>query len=183
LLKEAIEFEVSIVNFTFSVKKCPQSKVIRRPVFGFISLGSTYLYQIRHNVLPPLLLDCIRFGMGGGSVLLLITTLSPKREFTHESRILGSSFLGILLSGIGIVAVRHSIHPHGHSSLIIARLPLWVFVLDFFFFSKQRPSLLLGMGFLLLEPSGFFWLLNPFDRSATEESIPFFRSYCFCGEA
>jgi drug/metabolite transporter (DMT)-like permease len=140
----------------------------------YIIWGSTYLgvrYAI--TVLPPLLLTGIRFGLGG-SVLLLITTLQ-KRELPTKAEFLGSSFLGILLSGIGTSSVAYAIQyiPTGIVALLVAMLPLWVFVLDFFFFSKQRPSLLSGAG-LLLGTIGIFWLLNPFDVSATEESIPFF---------
>jgi drug/metabolite transporter (DMT)-like permease len=140
----------------------------------YIVWGSTYLgvkYAIRE--LPPLLLTGIRFGLGGS--LLFIFTLLRGQKLPSKEQFYGSSFLGVLLSGIGTSSVACAILyiPTGVVALLVAILPLWVFVLDFFLFSKKKPSLLSGAG-LLLGTVGIFSLLNPFDKSVLEEVIPLF---------
>lgn len=136
--------------------------------------GSTYLgvkYAI-HD-LPPLLLTGIRFGLGG-ALLFLFTLIKGQRVFVRRE-IIGSSTLGILLTGIGTSSVAYAIlyMPSGIVALLVAMLPLWVFLLDFFFFTKQKPSLLSAAG-LVLGTIGIFSLLNPFGTSALEETIPIF---------
>lgn len=136
--------------------------------------GSTYLgvkYAIRE--LPPLLLTGVRFGLGGS--LLFIFTLLRGQKFPVKKQLIGSAFLGILLTGIGTSSVAYAILyiPSGIVALLVAMLPLWVFVLDFFFFSKKKPSLLSGAG-LILGTVGIFSLLNPFETSVLEEAIPLF---------
>jgi drug/metabolite transporter (DMT)-like permease len=140
----------------------------------YIVWGSTYLgvkYAIQE--LPPLLLTGIRFGLGG--LLLFAFTLLRGQKLPKKEQFYGSSFLGILLSGIGTSSVAYAILyiPTGVVALLVAMLPLWVFVLDFFLFSKKKPSLLSGAG-LLLGSIGVFSLLNPFDKSVVEEVIPLF---------
>lgn len=140
----------------------------------YVVWGSTYLgvkYAIQ--VLPPLLLTGIRFGLGG--LLLFIFTIIKDQKLPARAEFLGSSFLGILLSGFGTSSVAYAILyiPTGIVALLVAMLPLWVFLLDFFFFSKKKPSLLSGAG-LLLGTIGIFSLLNPFDKSVLEEAIPLF---------
>lgn len=140
----------------------------------YVVWGSTYLgvkYAIRE--LPPLLLTGVRFGLGGS--LLFIFTLLRGQKLPPKEQFYGSAFLGILLTGIGTSSVAYAILyiPSGIVALLVAMLPLWVFLLDFFFFSKKKPSLLSGTG-LLLGTIGIFSLLNPFDTSSLEEAIPLF---------
>lgn len=136
--------------------------------------GSTYLgvkYAI-HD-LPPLLLTGIRFGLGG-SLLFLFTLLRGQRSFV-KAEFKGSAMLGTLLTGVGTSSVAYAIlfMPSGIVALLVAMLPLWVFLLDFLFFTKQKPSLLSGAG-LILGTIGIFSLLNPFDVSDVETAIPIF---------
>lgn len=140
----------------------------------YVVWGSTYLgvkYAIRE--LSPLLLTGVRFGLGGS--LLFIFTLLRGQKLPPKEQFYGSAFLGILLTGIGTSSVAYAILyiPSGMVALLVAMLPLWVFLLDFFFFSKKKPSLLSGTG-LLLGTIGIFSLLNPFDTSSLEEAIPLF---------
>lgn len=140
----------------------------------YIIWGSTYLgVKYALQVLPPLLLTGIRFGIGG--LLLFVFTVIRGQRLPSKAELLGSSYLGILLSGIGTSGVAYAILyiPSGIVALLVAMLPLWVFLLDFFFFSKKKPSLLSGAG-LLLGTIGIFSLLNPFDQSVLEEAIPLF---------
>lgn len=136
--------------------------------------GSTYLgVKYALDVLPPLLLTGIRFGLGG--LLLFLFTLIRGQGLPNKKEFFGSSYLGILLSGIGTSCVAYAILyiPSGIVALLVALLPLWVFLLDFFLFSKKKPSVLSSLG-LFLGTVGIFSLLNPFDQSVLEAAIPIF---------
>lgn len=136
--------------------------------------GSTYLgvrYAI--DILPPLLLTSIRFLVGG--FLLFLFTLLKKQKLPSRAEFMGASYLGILLSGIGTGSVAYAIKyiPSGLVALLVAMLPFWVFLMDYFFFSKKGPSLLSGIG-LMLGIIGIFFLLSPSEAVGDESSIPLF---------
>lgn len=135
--------------------------------------GSTYLgvhYAI--DVIPPLLLTAIRFCVGGS--LLFILTLRGQKLPSLKA-VGGSSYLGILLTGIGTTSVAFAIKfiPSGLVALLVAMLPLWTFLLDFFFFSHLKPSKLSATG-LVLGAIGMFFLLNPFDTTHPDDALPLF---------
>lgn len=136
--------------------------------------GSTYLavhYAIQ--VLPPLFATAIRFGIGGG--LLFIFTLFKGYKLPSKKAFMGSSYLGILLNGLGTSSVAFAIKyiPSGLVALLVAMLPLWTFLLDYFFISHLKPSKLSSVG-LILGAFGMVFLLNPFDTAPTHSHLPIF---------
>ncbi len=126
--------------------------------------GSTYLgVKIGLQDLSPMLLTALRF-TSGGCILFLFslfkTGLPKKDEFS------GSALIGVLLTGIGTSAVCFAILyiPSGLVALLVALLPVWVFILDYFFFSKTGPSPLSGFG-MVLGIIGVIFIFNPFSIS------------------
>ncbi len=135
--------------------------------------GSTYLgvkYGIQ--VLPPLLLTSMRF-LIGGSVFFMFTLLRGY-GIPSGKQLLGASKIGLLLSGIGTGGVAYSIQyiPSGIVALLVALLPFWTFVLDYLFFSHQRPSFLSAAG-LVMGIAGIVFLMDPF-ASLGKTAIPLF---------
>lgn len=149
-----------------------QTKLFTALGLVYIVWGSTYLgVKLALHVFPPLLLTAVRFLIGGG--LLFAFTLWRGAGIPSKHQFWGASKIGVLLSGVGTGAVAFAIEyvPSGIVALLVATLPLWTFLLDFFFFSRSRPSILSGIG-LLLGIIGMVFLLNPFEHSA-EHTIPF----------
>jgi drug/metabolite transporter (DMT)-like permease len=139
----------------------------------YVIWGSTYLgVKYALQTLPPLLLTTVRFLIAGS--LMFLFTLMRGQKYPTKKQLLGSSYLGILMSGIGTGSLAYAILyiPSGIVALLVAMLPMWTFLLDFFFFSKTKPPLLSGIG-LLLGAIGMIFLLNPFDATNTV-TLPFF---------
>lgn len=127
----------------------------------YIVWGSTYLgvkYAI--EVLPPMLVSCTRFLIGG--VLLFLFTLLRGDKFPSMKHIRNAAFIGVLLSGVGNCAVAYALQfmASGLVALLVATLPAWMILLDFLFFSKKKPTFIGSTG-LLLGLVGMAFLLNP----------------------
>ncbi|MFN3782528.1 MAG: EamA family transporter [Spirosomataceae bacterium] len=149
-----------------------QTKLFTALGLVYVVWGSTYLgVKLALHVFPPLLLTAVRFLIGGG--LLFAFTVWRGAGLPTKEQLIGASKLGVFLSGVGTGAVAFAIGyvPSGIVALLVATLPLWTFLLDFFFFSRSKPSLLSGIG-LLLGIVGMVFLLNPFEHSV-EHAIPF----------
>jgi drug/metabolite transporter (DMT)-like permease len=127
----------------------------------YVVWGSTYLgVKFAIDVLPPMLISCTRF-LIGGSLLFLFTLLRGDR-FPSMQHIRNAAFIGVLLSGVGNCAVAYALQtmPSGLVALLVATLPAWMILLDFLFFSKEKPSFLGSTG-LVLGLVGMVFLLNP----------------------
>lgn len=136
----------------------------------YVVWGSTYLgvkYAI--NVLPPMLVSCTRF-LIGGSLLFLFTLLKgqglPSLKHTRNA-----AFIGVLLSGVGNCAVAYALQfmPSGLVALLVATLPAWMILLDFLFFSNQKPTLIGSIG-LIFGLLGMAFLLNPTQEVGQKEA-------------
>ncbi|WP_435357196.1 EamA family transporter [Emticicia sp. SJ17W-69] len=135
----------------------------------YIVWGSTYLgvkYAI--VVLPPMLVSCTRFLIGG--TLLFIFTLLRGEGFPSMKHIRNAAFIGVLLSGVGNCAVAYALRfmPSGLVALLVATLPAWMILLDFLFFSNQKPTLIGSIG-LVLGLVGMAFLLNPAQQIGQRE--------------
>jgi drug/metabolite transporter (DMT)-like permease len=129
----------------------------------YIVWGSTYLgVKIGIKELSPMFLTSLRF-LGGGVLLFIFTLIVSGLPKFKEAK--GSIFIGILLTGFGTTAVSYGIKyiPSGVVALLVALLPIWTFLLDFFFFSKKGPSKLAASG-MLLGLCGVLLLFNPFKQ-------------------
>ncbi|MFT7419569.1 MAG: drug/metabolite transporter (DMT)-like permease [Arcticibacterium sp.] len=138
-----------------------KSNLFLNLILVYVIWGSTYMgVKIGLTDLKPLLLTGMRFIIGG-LFLLIISFFINGLPNKIEAK--GSILLGSLLSGFGTSALAYAIQflPTGLVALVAALLPIWVFILDYLFFSKTKPSNLsmTGMGIGSL---GVLFLFNPF---------------------
>jgi len=135
----------------------------------YVVWGSTYLgVKIALHTLPPMLISCTRF-LIGGSLLFAFTLLRGQRIPTlQETR--NAAFIGVLLSGVGNCAVAYALMkmPSGLVALLVATLPAWMILLDFLFFSNEKPSIIGAIG-LVLGLVGMAVLLNPSQQIGQQE--------------
>lgn len=135
----------------------------------YVVWGSTYLgVKIALHTLPPMLISCTRF-LIGGSLLFGFTLLRGEGLPTlQEAR--NAAFIGVLLSGVGNCAVAYALMtmPSGLVALLVATLPAWMILLDFLFFSNEKPSIIGAIG-LVLGLVGMAVLLNPSQQIGQQE--------------
>lgn len=134
----------------------------------YVVWGSTFLgmkYAI--EVLPPMMVSCLRFLTGG--VLLFIFTLWKGYGIPPMSQIRGAALVGIMLSGIGNCTVAFALRfmPSGLVALLVATLPAWMIMLDFWFFSKTKPTMI-GLIGLIVGLFGMVYLLDPMNPAHTD---------------
>lgn len=134
----------------------------------YVVWGSTFLgmkYAI--EVLPPMMVSCLRFLTGG--VLLFLFTLWKGYGIPNMAQVKGAVLVGIMLSGIGNVAVAYALRfmPSGLVALLVATLPAWMIMLDFWFFSKTKPTLI-GLVGLIIGLFGMVYLLDPMNPAHTD---------------
>lgn len=137
-----------------------KSKLIIALGLVYVIWGSTFMVtKVVLEFIPPLLLITIRFGLGG-LFMLIYTLLIGER--TSKIQILNASFIGILLSAIGngalAIAIQHV--PSGIVALFASASPIWVFLINFLWFERKKPSLSSFIG-LILGFAGMVYLLNP----------------------
>jgi drug/metabolite transporter (DMT)-like permease len=147
----------------------------------YVVWGSTYLgvkYAI--DVLPPMLVSCTRFLIGG--TLLFLFTLLRGDKFPSMKHIRNAAFIGVLLSGVGNCAVAYALQfmPSGLVALLVATLPAWMILLDFLFFSNQKPTFIGSTG-LVLGLVGMAFLLNPAQQIGQREVAFFPTLIVFAG--
>lgn len=135
----------------------------------YVVWGSTYLgVKFALHTLPPMLISCTRF-LIGGSLLFAFTLLRGQGMPTlQETR--NAAFIGVLLSGVGNCAVAYALMtmPSGLVALLVATLPAWMILLDFLFFSNEKPSIIGAIG-LVLGLVGMAVLLNPSQQIGQQE--------------
>jgi drug/metabolite transporter (DMT)-like permease len=115
-----------------------------------------------------MLISCTRF-LIGGSLLMAFTLLRGQSMPTpQETR--NAAFIGVLLSGVGNCAVAFALMkmPSGLVALLVATLPAWMILLDFLFFSNEKPSII-GIFGLVLGLVGMAVLLNPSEQIGQQE--------------
>lgn len=146
-----------------------KSKLIIALGLVYFVWGSTYL-GVRYalDVLPPVLISCIRFLVGGS--LLLGFLYMKDRKLPTLRQFLNASFIGVLLSGIGNASVAYAISrmPSGLVALMVATLPAWMIILDRVFFDGKKTSTLATIG-LIIGLLGMAYLLNPFAKTDVKE--------------
>ncbi|MBV7530121.1 EamA family transporter [Chitinophaga sp. sic0106] len=134
----------------------------------YIIWGSTYLgMKVATETVPAFFLSSVRFFLAG-LLLLAIGTLKEK-TIPNKEQLRNAIFVGTLLIGIGNTTVAVAVHymPSGLVALLVAAMPAWFMVLDWAFFSRNKPSattlLGIGVGFI-----GLFLLFNPFGNQHVE---------------
>ncbi len=142
----------------------------------YVVWGSTYLgVKFAIEVLPPLLVSCTRFLIGG--TILFLFTLLRGDGFPSMKHIRNAAFIGVLLSGIGNCVVAYALQfmPSGLVALLIATLPAWMILLDLLFFSKKKPTFIGSIG-LVLGLVGMAFLLNP-ERHIGQREVAIFPTF------
>ncbi len=142
----------------------------------YVVWGSTYLgVKFAIEVLPPLLVSCTRFLIGG--TILFLFTLLRGDGFPSMKHIRNAAFIGVLLSGIGNCVVAYALQfmPSGLVALLIATLPAWMILLDLLFFSKKKPTFIGSIG-LVLGLVGMAFLLNP-ERHIVQREVAIFPTF------
>ncbi len=138
----------------------------------YIVWGSTYLgVKFALHTLPPMLISCTRFLIGGS--LLFAFTLLRGQGFPTFQETRNAAFIGVLLSGVGNCAVAYALMtmPSGLVALLVATLPAWMILLDFLFFSNEKPSIIGAIG-LVLGLVGMAVLLNPAQQVVGQQEVP-----------
>jgi drug/metabolite transporter (DMT)-like permease len=146
-----------------------KSNLFLNLILVYIIWGSTYMgVKISLNNLSPLLLTGIRFFLGG-SILLIFSIIF--KGFPKLSEVKGSILLGVLLTGLGTTSLAYAIQflDTGFVALLAALLPIWIFLFDYFFFSKTKPTLISGIG-MIIGLGGVLFLFNPFGLEGMDES-------------
>ncbi len=127
----------------------------------YLVWGSTYLaIRVTDRTMPPLLMSSVRF-LVAGVALYAFASRGRARPTAREwgaAAIVGAT---LLLLGNGGVAWAETRLDSGFAALIVAIIPLWVAVMDRFFFGRRlsRTAVLgLVIGFagvaLLVRPGG-----------------------------
>ncbi|MDF7821420.1 EamA family transporter [Runella sp. MFBS21] len=169
------------MSYFWGMKSPSTAKLWLNLLLVYIVWGSTFL-GVRYAIqtLPPLLTNSIRFLVGG--ILFFLFTLLRGYSIPSLKQWLSAAWVGLLLSGIGNCAVAYAIGfmPTGMVALLVATLPGWIVGLDYYFFSKQKPSWLTLLG-LAVGLVGMYILLNPLGQ-ITNQEIPLFpASLVFIG--
>jgi drug/metabolite transporter (DMT)-like permease len=147
----------------------------------YVVWGSTFLgVHFVLEVLPPMLTSALRFLIGG--TILFIFTLLRGQSIPKWPQWKAAATVGFCLVGVGNSAVAYMLQymPTGLVALLVAGLPAWTVLLDYWFFSKSKPNTLTIIG-MLLGLVGMFILLNPFAATGVGEVSVFSVLLIFVG--
>ncbi len=147
----------------------------------YVVWGSTFLgVHFVLEVLPPMLTSALRFLIGG--VILFTFTLLRGQSIPKWPQWKAAATVGLCLVGVGNSAVAYMLQymPTGLVALLVAGLPAWTVLLDYWFFSKSKPNMLTVIG-MLLGLVGMFILLNPFAAAGVGEVSIFSIILIFAG--
>jgi drug/metabolite transporter (DMT)-like permease len=147
----------------------------------YVVWGSTFLgVHFVLEVLPPMLTSALRFLIGG--TILFIFTLLRGQSIPKWPQWKAAATIGFCLVGVGNSAVAYMLQymPTGLVALLVAGLPAWTVLLDYWFFSKSKPNTLTIVG-MLLGLVGMFILLNPFAVTGVQEVSIFSVLLIFAG--
>ncbi len=127
----------------------------------YLIWGSTYL-AIRFAVetIPPFLMAGVRF-LIPGLLLVIWRRLAGDPAPTHRQW-LSAILIGLLLllGGNGLVSWAEQRIDSGIAAVLVGTVPIWMVLMDAFFFSRQRPRWQAVVG-LLTGFAGIIWLIGP----------------------
>ena len=137
----------------------------------YIVWGSTFLgvkYTI--EVLPPLLTSSLRFLIGGA--ILFSFSLLKGQSIPKRPQIRAAATIGFFLTGVGTTVVAYAIKymPTGLVAMLVATLPVWMILMDYWFFAKIKPNWLTFVG-LTVGLIGLIVLINPFGNLNSNEIV------------
>jgi drug/metabolite transporter (DMT)-like permease len=114
----------------------------------YIIWGSTYLaIRFAIETLPPFSMAAVRFTVAGG---ILYVIARPRAERPTRLNWISAGVVGTLLlaGGNGGVVWAEQWIPSGLAALIIATVPLWMVLFDWWFGGAPRPGRLLVAGLI-----------------------------------
>jgi drug/metabolite transporter (DMT)-like permease len=113
----------------------------------YLVWGSTYLgIRVAVETIPPFLMAGIRFLIAGallygGSVWRSPEPIRPALVEWRDSAIVGG---GLLLGGMGLVAIGEQTVPSGIAAVLIALLPAWLAIFSRLLFGDRLPRMVVG---------------------------------------
>jgi drug/metabolite transporter (DMT)-like permease len=145
-----------------------RSRVVTAFAAVYIVWGSTYL-AIRYAVetIPPFLMGGARFLVSGAILYAWLRATRAPRPAARQWR--DASIAGILMlcAGNGAVAWAEELVPSGLAALIVAVVPLWMVLLDWWRPGGTRPSMLTMTG-VVIGLAGLIVLIGPADINKAE---------------
>jgi drug/metabolite transporter (DMT)-like permease len=127
----------------------------------YIIWGTTYLgIRIAIETIPPFFMSGSRVLTAGTLLFLFLRARGasrPTRVQWRSAVIVGALLLG---GGSGLVAWSEQEVPSGTAALIVATVPLWIALFDWFIFRGGRPGKRVTAG-LILGLIGIFLLVGP----------------------
>lgn len=127
---------------TAATLRSPRFKVLAAFACIYLIWGSTYLaIRVAIETVPPLLMAGIRFLIAGGLLygwlLLRGQAARPTRAQWSAAALLGTLFF---LGGNGAVSWGETRVPSGLAAVLVATVPLWIVLVDWFRRGGTRPS-------------------------------------------
>jgi drug/metabolite transporter (DMT)-like permease len=163
----------------FNVPAKPTSARFVLPVMLFVVYsiwGSAHLVnQVMVRQMPPLYMASLRY-LTAGTLLYLFARLSgtPRPTWQHWK---ASAQVGLLLltiaNGALVIALRHL--PTSMTALLGGSLPLFILLLNWFGFARERPNQLAITG-LIIGVAGLYLLVVPTWATEVDYKLPFFLS-------
>jgi drug/metabolite transporter (DMT)-like permease len=146
----------------------PRSRVIAAFAAVYIVWGSTYL-AIRYAVqtIPPFTMGGARFLVSGAILYTWTRLRGASRATPREWRDASISGILMLCAGNGAVAWAEEHVPSGLAALIVAVVPLWMVLLDWWRPRGTRPSMLTIAG-VVVGLAGLFVLIGPTNLNTAE---------------
>lgn len=148
----------------------PRSRVIAAFAAVYIVWGSTYL-AIRYAVetIPPFTMGGARFLVSGAILYAWTRLRGAPRATAREWRDAAVSGILMLCAGNGAVAWAEERVPSGLAALIVAVVPLWMVLLDWWRPHGTRPSMLTLAG-VAVGLAGLFVLIGPTNLQTAEHA-------------
>jgi drug/metabolite transporter (DMT)-like permease len=139
----------------------PKTRVLGALLSVYVVWGSTYL-AIRYAVesIPPFLMSGVRFVIAGGILYVWARrrgSPAPSRSAWKAAVVTG---VLMLFAGNGAVVWAEQLVPSSLVALIVAIVPLWMVLLDWFLPGGKRPTLAVSSG-LILGLVGLALLIGP----------------------
>jgi drug/metabolite transporter (DMT)-like permease len=147
-----------------------KTKLIIALLLIYLIWGSTFLgVKVAIESFEPIFTSSIRFIVAGFGFILF--SMLKGWKSVSRKQLINATFIGILLSGVGNSSLAYGIKyiSTGIVSIIAATIPLLIFLFNYLFFERKKPSTVAIIG-LLLGFLGMIILVNPFQN--VSDSLP-----------
>jgi drug/metabolite transporter (DMT)-like permease len=143
-------FGVCVTSLTITKAPLRDWRLIGAFAAVYIIWGSTYLaIRFAVDTMPPFLMAGVRFLVAGTILYTFMAsrgTPAPRRIHWRSALIIGAL---LLLAGNGGVVWAEQHVPSGIASLLVAIVPLWIVLIDWFRPGGSRPGIPVMVGVLV----------------------------------